>query len=66
MALPIKDLHKSFGGQTILERIDLSVGSSEFVCPLGPSGCGKTPLLRLIAGLLATDSGSITLNGRDF
>jgi len=52
MALQIKDLHKSFGGQTILERIDLSVGRTEFVCLLGPSGCGKTTLLRIIAGLL--------------
>jgi iron(III) transport system ATP-binding protein len=65
MALQIKDLHKSFGAQVALDRIDLSVGSSELVCLLGPSGCGKTTLLRIIAGLLAADSGSITLDGRD-
>ncbi|MBH9702882.1 ATP-binding cassette domain-containing protein, partial [Burkholderia cepacia] len=45
--------------------IDLSVGEHEFVCLLGPSGCGKTTLLRIVAGLLPFDSGTITLGGRD-
>jgi iron(III) transport system ATP-binding protein len=65
MALEIKTLYKSFGGQAALDCIDLSIGTSELVCLLGPSGCGKTTLLRIIAGLLAADSGSITLDGRD-
>ncbi|URI07473.1 ABC transporter ATP-binding protein [Aquincola tertiaricarbonis] len=65
MALQIRNLHKSFDGQVALERIDLDVGSSEFVCLLGPSGCGKTTLLRIIAGLMAADGGSISLQGRD-
>src|SRR3989344_986962 len=65
MSLQITDLHKSFDGQVALERIHLAVGASEFVCLLGPSGCGKTTLLRIIAGLLPADGGSITLGGRD-
>lgn len=65
MSLQINDLHKSFDGQVALERITLTVGTSEFVCLLGPSGCGKTTLLRIIAGLLPADGGSITLAGRD-
>src|SRR3989344_5300119 len=64
MSLQITDLHKSFDGQVALERIHLAVGASEFVCLLGPSGCGKTTLLRIIAGLLPADGGSITLGGR--
>ncbi len=65
MSLQIQDLHKSFDGQVALERITLDVGASEFVCLLGPSGCGKTTLLRIVAGLLSADSGSILLAGRN-
>jgi len=65
MTLQIKDLHKCFGTQTAIEHIDLSVAGTEFVCLLGPSGCGKTTLLRIIAGLLAADSGSLTLDGKN-
>jgi iron(III) transport system ATP-binding protein len=65
MALQIRNLHKSFGGQSALERIELDVGGAEFVCLLGPSGCGKTTLLRIIAGLMAADGGSVSLHGRD-
>jgi iron(III) transport system ATP-binding protein len=65
MTLQIRNLHKSFGGLPALERIELDVGGAEFVCLLGPSGCGKTTLLRIIAGLMAADGGSVSLNGRD-
>ena len=65
MTLQIKNLHKSFAGHVALDRIELEVGSAEFVCLLGPSGCGKTTLLRIVAGLMAADGGSVSLNGRD-
>lgn len=65
MSLQIDNLHKSFDGHVALERITLTVEASEFVCLLGPSGCGKTTLLRIIAGLLPADGGSIRLGGRD-
>ncbi|MFT4191156.1 MAG: ATP-binding cassette domain-containing protein [Comamonas sp.] len=65
MSLSIQNLNKSFNGQAALERINLSISSSEFICLLGPSGCGKTTLLRIIAGLLDADHGRILLDGRD-
>jgi NitT/TauT family transport system ATP-binding protein len=46
-----------------LDRISASVRKGELITLLGPSGCGKTTLLRLTAGLLAADEGSITIDG---
>lgn len=65
MSLSIRQLNKRFGDYVALQDIDLQIGPKEFVCLLGPSGCGKTTLLRIIAGLLAADSGSLELDGKD-
>jgi NitT/TauT family transport system ATP-binding protein len=43
--------------------IDLDIRRGEFVSLIGPSGCGKSTLLRLVGGLLATDSGQVTVGG---
>jgi NitT/TauT family transport system ATP-binding protein len=45
-----------------LSDIDLSIGDNEFVSLVGPSGCGKSTLLRLVAGLVASTSGSIDID----
>lgn len=65
MYLELRGIRKTFDTSVALEGIDLSVGEHEFVCLLGPSGCGKTTLLRIVAGLLPFDYGTITLGGRD-
>lgn len=65
MYLKIDNLLKTFDGFVALDRINLEVGEKEFVCLLGPSGCGKTTLLRIIAGLMPFDFGSLTMAGRD-
>jgi len=49
----------------VLDRMTTAIGQGEFVSLLGPSGCGKTTLLRVIAGLLRPDAGTITVGGRD-
>jgi NitT/TauT family transport system ATP-binding protein len=43
-----------------LENISFSANPGEFICIVGPSGCGKTTLLRILAGLLEPDSGTVT------
>lgn len=65
MYLEIEGVRKLFDDFVALDDINLSVDAHEFVCLLGPSGCGKTTLLRIIAGLLAADSGKLLLDGRD-
>jgi putative spermidine/putrescine transport system ATP-binding protein len=63
--LQVSKIGKRFGSATVLDDLSLSVTKGEFVSLLGPSGCGKTTLLRLIAGLLQADTGSIHVGGRD-
>ncbi|MDQ0029411.1 putative spermidine/putrescine transport system ATP-binding protein [Arthrobacter bambusae] len=63
--LSIRGLHKSLGGRTIIDNLDLSVKEGELVSLLGPSGCGKTTTLRMIAGFLEPDSGSIEVEGQE-
>jgi NitT/TauT family transport system ATP-binding protein len=46
-----------------LDRINATVRKGELITLLGPSGCGKTTLLRLTAGLIASDEGRITIAG---
>ncbi|MGW7683813.1 ABC transporter ATP-binding protein [Kribbella sp. NPDC054772] len=63
--LDIQGLHKVLGGRTIIESLDMTVQSGELVSLLGPSGCGKTTTLRMIAGFLTPDAGSIKVGGRE-
>ena len=51
------------GGTQALSDLSFQIGTGEFVCLLGPSGCGKSTALRLAAGLLAPDSGTVTYSG---
>jgi len=54
----------TLGHEQIYDRLSFEIRRGEFVCILGPSGCGKSTSLRIIGGLLAADSGRITIDGR--
>ena len=62
--IDIQHLSKSFNGKQVLADINLYIRRGEFVTLLGPSGCGKTTLLRMIAGFLEPDQGTILMDGR--
>lgn len=55
----------SFDGTTVLDDVDLSVAAGEVVALLGPSGSGKSTLLRVIAGIVAPDSGMVRVDSVD-
>lgn len=67
--LEIRDVTKTFkteeGELKALDRFNVGVKPSEFLCIIGPSGCGKSTLLRLIAGLDEPSSGKIILDGKE-
>lgn len=46
-----------------LDRVTANIRKGEFISLLGPSGCGKTTLLRIVAGLMRPDEGSIKIQG---
>ena len=54
----------SYGREPVVRGITLDIVPGEFVCLLGPSGCGKTTTLRSIAGLVAVDAGTISIDGK--
>ena len=65
IGLELKGLSKVLGGRVIIDNLDLQVKKGEMVSLLGSSGCGKTTTLRMIAGFLIPDNGTVTLAGKD-
>ena len=63
--LEVVDINKDYDGIFTLDTINLCLDAGNLLCLLGPSGCGKTSLLRIIAGLEKTDSGTVIFDGQD-
>jgi iron(III) transport system ATP-binding protein len=62
-AIALENVSVRLGGRSVIDDLSLAVASGEVLALLGPSGCGKTTLLRLIAGFVAPDAGSVSLDG---
>jgi len=63
--LELDRLTKRFGRTVTADRLSLTVSRGEFFTFLGPSGSGKSTILRMVAGLVAPDSGRILIDGKD-
>jgi putative spermidine/putrescine transport system ATP-binding protein len=59
----LEGVTKRFGEHTAVDCIDVAVEKGAFLTILGPSGSGKTTVLRMIAGFIEPDAGSISING---
>jgi NitT/TauT family transport system ATP-binding protein len=66
MSIQVRNVCKSFRNAperlTALADVSFDVAEGEFVSIVGPSGCGKTTLLRILAGLIQPDSGSVAFD----
>ena len=60
--IKIKNIHKTFGQNTILRGINLSIEKGQVVVILGPSGSGKTTFLRCLNALEMPEQGTITFD----
>ncbi len=63
--IELKNVSKSFGSVTVIDKLSMTVKAGELVVFLGPSGSGKSTLLRMIAGLETIDSGTLTIDGKE-
>ncbi len=60
-ALVARDITKSFGPRVVLDRVSCTIGPLHRVGVVAPNGTGKSTLLKILAGLDAPDSGTVTL-----
>jgi len=63
--ISLRGLKKSFGNLQVLKGVDLDVYQGENLVILGRSGSGKSVLIKIIAGLLRPDEGSVIVLGQD-
>ena len=61
--LSAEGICKTYKTRTVVDQVSLKVGHGEIVGLLGPNGAGKTTTMNIITGLLAKDSGSISIDG---
>jgi ABC-type Fe3+/spermidine/putrescine transport system ATPase subunit len=63
-SIALNALSYAYDEHMLLKHFSLTVQKGERLVLLGPSGCGKTTILRLIAGFIAPQQGSIALEGK--
>ena len=61
--IELRNVSKSFDGETVLKNLSLDIHDKEFITLLGPSGCGKTTPLRIIGGFVEPDEGDVCFMG---
>lgn len=63
--LEVKELKKKFGKREVINGISFSINEGKIFGFLGPNGAGKTTTIRMLVGLIAQNSGSISIMGHD-
>ncbi len=62
-ASTLRDVELGYGGEPVVDGLDLDVAPGEILVLTGPSGCGKSTVLRALAGLLPPDGGEVLADG---
>ncbi len=66
MALKVDDIVKKYGETTVVDRLSFEMNEPGVFALLGTNGAGKTTSIRIILGMLASDSGTVTWDGKQF
>lgn len=64
-ALALTDITKSYDDRLIVDKLSLAVSNGSIIALLGPNGAGKTTTMKMCAGLIPPDGGSISIAGYD-
>jgi ABC-2 type transport system ATP-binding protein len=64
-AVTVKGLCKAFGGELVLDGIDLEIATGTIFALLGPNGAGKTTIVRILSTLIPADRGEMRVAGHD-
>ncbi len=62
MAILLKDISKSYKSTQALNKINLQIEDAKTTVLIGPSGCGKSTLIRIITGLIKSDTGEVLID----
>ncbi len=63
--IEVRNLHKSFGGHSVLDGVSFRIENGESVAIIGRSGSGKSVLLKHLIGLLQPDEGEVLIDGEN-
>lgn len=64
MILNVKNIHKSYGKETVLEGISFDISDPQIIALVGPNGSGKSTLMNVITNLLQADRGEVEILGK--
>lgn len=63
--LEVRNISKSFGSNTAVDDVSLTIRKGEFLALIGSNGAGKTTLVNLISGFFPADQGTLVFDGQD-
>lgn len=64
--ISVSNLSIGYDNNVLMKNMSFDINSGDVFAVMGPSGCGKSTLLRVMTGLIAPLSGTISVGGRDF
>jgi ribose transport system ATP-binding protein len=65
MQISMKNIHKAFGSNKVLEGVDIEIQHGEVHALMGENGAGKSTLMNILTGLHKKDQGTITIDGKE-
>ena len=66
MGLAVSNIVKKYGDNTVVDELSFEINEPGVFALLGTNGAGKTTSIRIILGMLAADSGTVTWDGKEF